>query len=244
MVRQVISQETSKIMCQVLENVVVDGSGRNAFLKGYHIAGKTGTSEKRPRNQGKYIASFSGFAPANDPQIACLIMLDEPEGDSHMGGLIAAPVVKRIMEDCLRYLGVEPDLTEEEKEKEYTVPDVIGKPIAEAREILNNSSLKYKVEGKGETVTDQVPKANIVVAESATVILYTEGTSNDGKVVVPNFIGLGYDETIKKLSELGLNLRTDELEGDLSKYVVVNQNPAAETFVSPGTMISIQFKKN
>ena len=103
--------------------------------------------------------------------------------------------------------------------------------------------MKYKVEGEGETVTDQVPKANVVVAESATVILYTEGSSNDGKVVVPNFIGLGYNETIEKLASLGLNLSTEELEGDLSKYVVINQNPAAETFVSPGTMISIQFQK-
>lgn len=242
-VRQVISSETSKLLCQVLENVVIDGSGKSAFVKGYHIAGKTATSEKQPRNQEKYVASFVGFAPANDPKIACLIMLDEPQGDQHMGGIIAAPVVKRVMEDCLRYLGVEPDLTEAEKEAEYTVPDVIGKSVSDAREILNAGSLKYKIEGNGETVTDQVPKANIVVAESATVILYTEGKSNDGKVVVPDLTGLSYNEVAEALSGLGLNLNAGTVEGDINVLKALSQSPSAETFMEPGGSVSVQFQK-
>jgi len=243
-VRQVISSETSKLLCQVLENVVIDGSGKSAFVKGYHIAGKTATSEKQPRNQGKYVASFVGFAPANDPRIACLIMLDEPQGDQHMGGIIAAPVVKRVMEDCLRYLGVEPDLTEEEKEAEYTVPDVIGKSVSDAREILNSGSLKYKIEGKGETVTDQVPKANIVVAESATVILYTEGKSNDGKVVVPDLVGLSYNEVVETLSGLGINLNAGTVEGDIESLKAASQSPDPETFIEPGGTVTVKFEKS
>lgn len=241
-VRQVISEETAQLLCQVLENVVTDGSGRNAFIKGYHIAGKTGTSEKQPRGNQKYIASFTGFAPANDPQIACLIILDEPEGGEHMGGLIAAPVVKRIMEDCLRYLGVEPDLTEEEKENEYTVPDVIGQNVETARQMLNYTSLKYKIEGKGEIVLDQVPKANVVVAESATVILYTEERKEDSKVVVPDLYGLTYNEVCKKLSESGLTLKANGVQGKEDTVKCVSQNPEADQFVEPMSEVYVEFK--
>lgn len=241
-VRQVISEETSRLLCQVLENVVSDGSGRNAFIKGYHIAGKTGTSEKLPRGNQKYIASFTGFAPANDPQIACLIILDEPEGGEHMGGLIAAPVVKRIMEDCLRYLGVEPDLTEEEKENEYTVPDVIGQNVETARQMLNYTSLKYKIEGKGEIVLDQVPKANVVVAESATVILYTEERKEDSKVVVPDLYGLTYNEVVKKLSEAGLSLKANGAKDKEDTAKCVSQNPEANQFAEPMSEVYVEFK--
>lgn len=242
-IRQVISSETSKLMCQVLENVVIDGSGKSAFVKGYHIAGKTATSEKFPRNQNKYVASFVGFAPANDPQIACLIMLDEPAGDQHMGGIIAAPVVKRVMEDSLRYLGVEPDLTEAEKEVEYTVPDVVGKSVSDARDILNSGSLKYKIEGNGEVVTDQVPQANVLVAESATVILYTEGKHTDAKAVVPNLIGLGYNEAAEILSNLGLDMNAGTVEGDINNLKAVYQSPNPETFIEPGGVVTVRFEQ-
>ena len=241
-VRQVISEETSKLLCQVLENVVTDGSGKSAFVKGYHIAGKTGTSEKQPRGNGKYVASFVGFAPANDPQIACLVMLDEPEGGQYMGGIIAAPVVKRIMEDCLRYLGVEPDLTEEEKEHEYTVPNVIGQPVETARQMLNYTSLKYKIEGKGEVVLDQVPKANVVVAESATVILYTEERDDEEKVVVPELYGLTYNEVVKKLGESGLSVKANGIENDDGTKKCVSQNPPSGHFVDPSSEIYVEFK--
>lgn len=241
-VRQVISEETSKLLCQVLENVVTDGSGKSAFVKGYHIAGKTGTSEKLPRGNQKYIASFVGFAPANDPQIACLIILDEPEGGQHMGGIIAAPVVKRIMEDCLRYLGVEPDLTEEEKEKEYTVPDCIGQPVSTAREMLNYTSLKYKIEGKGEIVLDQVPKANVVVAESATVILYTEERTDVQTVVVPDIVGKTYNEAYKIISDSGLTLSGTVPEGEEDKQKCVSQSVEAGQFLEIGSVIKAEFK--
>ena len=241
-VRQVISEETSKLLCQVLEIVVPDGSGKSAFIKGYHIAGKTGTSEKLPRGSRKYVASFCGFAPANDPQIACLIILDEPEGGQHMGGIIAAPVVKRIMEDCLRYLGVEPDLTEEEKEKEYTVPDCIGKPVETAREMLNYTSLKYKIEGKGEIVLDQVPKANVVVAESATVILYTEERTDAEKAVVPDIIGKTYNEAFKIMSDASLSLEASVPEESKDTVKCVSQSAEAGQFLDAGSVVKAEFK--
>ncbi|MBE7028677.1 MAG: PASTA domain-containing protein [Ruminococcaceae bacterium] len=243
-VRQVISEETSKLLCQVLENVVVDGGGKSAFIQGYHIAGKTGTSEKQPRGNGKYIASFVGFAPANDPQIACLVILDEPGGDQYMGSMVAAPVVKSIMEDTLRYLGVEPDLTEEEMIKEYTVPSVVGKNIEEARAILNSTSLKYKVEGSQNVVVRQVPEAGVVVAESATVILYTEETPNDTTKVVPDVLGLTYNEAYKKIIEAGFNISSHTLsEEEKTTLKVISQSPEAGKFFEQGNIITIKFKE-
>ncbi len=179
-VRQVVSEETAKTLCQLLENVVTDGTGKNAFIEGFHIAGKTATSEKQPRGSGKYIASFVGFAPANDPQIACLIILDEPPNE-HMGGIIAAPVVKAVMEDTLRYIGVEPDLSESDAEAETLVPSVVGMNLEDARSALNYAQLEYKIEGAGHIVLKQIPEGMTSVAKNATVILYTEEENKENQ---------------------------------------------------------------
>ncbi len=113
----VLSEETSETVRYVLEQVVDGGSGKNAYLEGYHIGGKTATSEKLPRRENKYISSFLGFAPASDPQVIALITIDEPEG-IYYGGTIAAPVVREIFENILPYLGIEEDLTAEEEKKD------------------------------------------------------------------------------------------------------------------------------
>ncbi|MBR3941856.1 MAG: hypothetical protein IKJ55_00730, partial [Clostridia bacterium] len=135
-VKQIISKDTAEKLCMYLEAVVSEGSGKNAYVQGFRVAGKTGTSEKKPRNQGKYIASFGGFAPADDPQIAVLVMLDEPTGGAYYGGTIAAPVVGHIMNDVLRYLNVEPRLSAEEAAAvDVNVPDTVGKTVTEAKNI-------------------------------------------------------------------------------------------------------------
>ncbi len=103
---QVISTATSTKMRELLEAVVAEGTGGKAYIEGYRIGGKTATSEKLPRGNGKYISSFIGFAPANDPKVITLILIDEPEG-IYYGGTIAAPVVKHIYENVLPYIEVE-----------------------------------------------------------------------------------------------------------------------------------------
>ena len=105
---QVISQETSETMRYILEKVVSEGTGKRAYLEGYQIGGKTATSEKLPRRSGKYISSFIGFAPAQDPQVVALITIDEPEG-IYYGGTVAAPVIADIFKNILPYLGIEPE---------------------------------------------------------------------------------------------------------------------------------------
>ena len=113
-VEGVLSEETSKTVRYVLEQVVDGGSGKNAYLEGYHIGGKTATSEKLPRSENKYISSFLGFAPASDPQVIALITIDEPEG-IYYGGTIAAPVIREIFENILPYLGIEADIKAKEE---------------------------------------------------------------------------------------------------------------------------------
>lgn len=102
---RILSEETSSTMRYILEQVVSEGSGKNAKIEGYRIGGKTATSEKLPRSLKKYISSFVGFAPADDPQVIALITIDEPEG-IYYGGTIAAPVVGSIFENILPYLGI------------------------------------------------------------------------------------------------------------------------------------------
>ena len=104
----VISEETSEVMRTVLEQVVSEGTGNKAFLEGFHIGGKTATSEKLPRRSGKYIASFIGFAPAENPSVIAMVIIDEPEG-LYYGGTIAAPVIAELFEVILPYLGIEPE---------------------------------------------------------------------------------------------------------------------------------------
>lgn len=115
----VISQETSATMRELLEAVIAEGTGKNGYIPGYRIGGKTATSEKLPRNSGKYISSFMGFVPADNPQVITLILIDEPEG-VYYGGTIAAPVVKDIYENILPYLGFVPNYKETDMEGEAT----------------------------------------------------------------------------------------------------------------------------
>ena len=111
-----VSLETSEIMRTVLEQVVSEGTGHNAYLEGMSIGGKTATSEKLPRRSGKYIASFIGFAPAKEPSVIAMVIIDEPQGQ-YYGGTIAAPVMAELFDVVLPYLGIEPEVeTEPETE--------------------------------------------------------------------------------------------------------------------------------
>ncbi len=242
-VRQVISEETSDIMCAILESVVSDGGGRNAYLAGYRIAGKTGTSEKIPRGNGKYVASFIAFAPADDPQIACLVILDQPEvGMPYYGGTIAAPVVKNILEESLIYLGVEPQYSEDEKNfAEVDVPDVSGKSAAEAEKILRESGFYLRIKGSGGKVVDQIPKAYTKLSANSTVVIYMEGTGAERSITVPKVTGMGAADASSTLINCGLNARIKGVSG-AGAAICSGQSPAAGTIVEPGTVVTIDFK--
>ncbi|MBE7063897.1 MAG: PASTA domain-containing protein [Ruminococcaceae bacterium] len=243
-VRQVISEETSRNMRTILEGVVSEGGGKNAYVKGYRVAGKTGTSEKQPRGNQKYVASFLGFAPADDPQVACIVILDEPVGD-YYGSMIAAPVVGRIMEDTLRYLGIERQYSEaEEAEIDVNMPDITGKTTAEAAEVLIGAGLRYHVVGEeGAAVKSQMPRAGTAVRKDSVCILYT-GEVEEEKVIVPDILGFSVADANTALANSDLNIMlrgTGRLhaEGILRS---VSQEPAAGTEVAKGTVVQVEFR--
>lgn len=170
----IVSEETSETVRYILEQVVEGGSGKNAYISGFHIGGKTATSEKLPRSLNKYISSFVGFAPANDPQVIAIVIIDEPEG-IYYGGTIAAPVIRELYENILPYLGIEPSYTEKEEAKLTPVvemPDCIGLTQAEAKKLLNEYSFEIRFLGEGESINEQFPLAGEEIAENSTVIFY------------------------------------------------------------------------
>lgn len=185
-VRQVISEETSKEIMEIAESVVSEGGGKTAYLPGYRLAGKTGTAQKvidGKYAQGKYICSFISIAPADDPKIAILAIVDEPTGVSAFGSTTAGPIIKEIMSDVLPYLGVEPKYTEEEKKElekaKVKVPDVRNLSIEEASKVLEEAKLYDNIDTdsnikKGTKVKDMFPKPGVSVDEGSTIILYFE----------------------------------------------------------------------
>lgn len=172
----VVSKETSETVKYLLEKVVSEGTGKRAYLPGLRIGGKTATSEKLPRRTGKYISSFIGFAPANDPQVIAIVLIDEPTG-IYYGGTIAAPVIADLFDNILPYMGVEPDYTDEEK-KEYkigtfVVPSFIGKSKGDAKTLYKAYEFdELYSSGEGEIVTEQFPLAGETVELNTSLILY------------------------------------------------------------------------
>ena len=160
----------------MLEKVVAEGSGKTAQVPGYRIGGKTGTSEKLDQNieeDGKrYISSFLGFAPVDDPQVAVLIMLDEPDIINPYGSVLAAPVVGAVLEEILPYLGIEPTYTEEQlAKKEVEVPYLVGWKAPEAQSEVRLDGLDGRIIGSGGVVVKQVPEAGAKVMKGDTVLL-------------------------------------------------------------------------
>lgn len=249
-VRQVISEDTSATVRNILERVVgdpVDGTGKNAYVAGYSIGGKTGTSEKVSQDAAggakEYIVSFLGFAPTDDPKIAILVLLDTPSNDTGIyisGGQMAAPVVGNMMADILPYLGVEPDYSETEKENmDKTMPDVKGMSLTEAQIAVTNAGLTCRVIGDGDTVTDQLPVAYSIIADGSQVILYAGTEPSAEQEAVPNLIGYSYTDAALILSWYGLFVRTDSSVTNPDLQMVSTQSIAEGEMVDHGTIVNV-----
>ena len=244
-VNKVISEDTSAKMRDVLEQVVSapDGTGKNAYISGYRIGGKTGTSQKGDRSGTKRIASFVGFAPADDPQIVCLIMLDEPQVANKFGGTIAAPVAGAVIEDTLEYLGVERQSTDVAIDKKILVEDVREMGLDDAKELLTNAGFKVKVSGKGTKITDQLPKPGVQLSKDSIVLLYTEEDPKIKMIKVPDVTGETIANARRIMREYGLNFETIGA-GQFSTggAYAVKQSVEPGTEVAPATVIGVQFR--
>ena len=247
-VRQVISEDTSAYMRDTMLQVVSSGTGKNAYVPGYRVGGKTATSEilKEAEDvEDRYTASFIGVAPMDDPQIVVLVAIsDLPESSPHGGGAIAAPVVGRIMEDVLPYIGVTPVYTDEENDRrELTVPGVVGSTQEQAASTLQQAGFAYRVVGSGDTVTDQVPASGVRIPASGKVILYMGEDKPAEQIEVPDLTGLTPDECRDTLEQYGLYLKQ---KGVASSQITGNttasqQSPAKGTKVNIGAVVAVEF---
>ena len=249
-VRQVVSEETSATVRQILEYVVTDGTGKNGQVAGYRIGGKTGTADKAntktPENpKGDIVVSFLAFAPADDPQIMMLLTLDTPARDTGTypsGGNMVAPTASAILADILPYLGIAPQYTDEDAAAvEATVPYVVGLSEAEAAAKLKEYGFTaYRTVGNGDMVTDQTPLGGAIIPVGAEVILYMGAEKSNEPCTVPNVMGLTAAQANKKLVDAGLIMKATGASGDNKGVKVISQSMAEGTQVAAGTVITIQ----
>ena len=242
--RQVISEETSAKVRECLEYVVASGGGRNGQVAGYRIGGKTGTADKT--GTGDVVVSFMCFAPADDPQIIMLLTMDTPSrstGTAVFGGTMVAPVASSIMSEILPYLGIEPDYSAAELVgADATVPNVVGKTAAEAKEKLESVGFAYKTVGDGATVTDQTPAGGAIIPNNASVILYLGAEKSDDLCTVPNVVGKTASEANKALTNAGLIMKVSGATTVSSGNVhAISQSAAPGSELAAGSVVTVQF---
>lgn len=181
LVRKVISSETSAIMRHALESVVAKGGGKAAYIEGYRIGGKTGTAQKVKDGRymvGNYIMSFMSIVPSNDPEAVFYLAIDNPKNTALLSSYTTTPIARRVLLDIIDALDIKEQKEGMEKDLEWTdkimyqVPNVIGKSVKEAKELLSNFTIEYT--GTGETVISQSPDANTKLEDRGTVRLLLE----------------------------------------------------------------------
>jgi len=224
-----------------LEKVVSEGGGKKAFIEGYHIAGKTGTAQKAGAGgyqQGKYVASFAGMAPANDPKITVMVSIDEPDPSNYYGGQISAPVAQQVFNDIFNYLAMKSDASSSDIAKsmlkDVVVPDVRGMKKTDAEKVLKDQHLEAESDANGEYIVDMNPKPGYTVKEGSKIVLYTGSTPTYNKVVaVPDVTGLSRERAVSVFNSVGLKVEFDG-EGMISDQSI---EPGKE--VEKGTVITL-----
>ena len=241
--RQVISEETSAIMRDALEQVVSANGGTNAYVKGYRIGGKSGTAQKlTDSTNSKYVFSYFVFAPADDPQVAALVMVDEPtEGQRDYANVVVGPLAAAVMKDVLPYLGIAPQYSEEElAEQEVTIPTgLIGRDPFSAQSKLRIQGLNGKIVGNGKTVTSVFPNQGTKIPREGTVILYTEEDAGQ-TVTVPSVVGMTPTQANQVLTNSGLNIRISGGAANNKRAQVSTQSVESGSTVPKGTIVEVQ----
>lgn len=242
-VRRVISEDTAKRATAIMEEVVNRGSGANAVIEGYRIAGKTGTAQKVGPGgvymPDEFILSFIGFAPAEDPQILLYIAVDGAKRGPQWGSQVSAPLFRAIMKDVLSYLEIPPARPAGEEEvKLIEVPELKGKTVDEAGALLDNRGLLLKLVGKEGIIKDQTPKAGAQVPLHTSIIVYLDDLwdeNNPEHVFIPDLKGMTVKEVGEVLSRLHLKMEP------VGSGVVVKQEPEAGTNLRKGSPVKVHF---
>lgn len=238
--RQVISEKTASTVADMMEQVVSIGTGKNAYVAGYHVAGKTGTSEKIGI-EGAYIASFAGFAPADNPEISILIAIDEPTGE-HGGGAVAAPIAGVLLEKIMTYLNIEPQYEDKELSNVASVaPSLVGKTVGDAK--VAASKFTVKVVGSGDKVISQTPAAGQQMHTGGVIVVYTEEDAAKQTATVPNLCNMSMSQANSAAVNAGFNIRIsgNTNSGEVLSYKQsINAGDEAEV----GSVITVYFKSN
>ena len=247
--RQVVSEETSATMRMLLENVVESNGGGNAYMAGYRIGGKSGTSEKLDEYNSanmRYVGSMCCFTPADDPEIIMLVMVDEPYNGQIYGSAVAAPVISAVFSECLEYMGIYAQYTAEElAQQDTTVPYVIGGTSLSAITTLNTYGLKYEIVGnENGTVVNTVPGAGYTIPKDGTVIVYMDDDSNKLTTVVPNVIGMTVEQANAAITGAGLNIRLSGGAVANSDAKASMQSVSEGTTVNKGSIVEVTFIVN
>ena len=235
-----ISEETSATMRELLEMVVSEGGAKNAAIEGYRIGGKTGTAQVYKDGRivrDVHIGSFLGFAPADDPRIALLVIVDEADVPVDYGGTTAAPFARQILADVLPYLGCKP--SSEDGREEIAVEDVVGLPLWQARKVIADQGFHVLDDGAGDTVTAQMPSAGGKLIEGGQVMLYTytdDLPMTEELVCVPDVEGLSIARAASLLRQRGLDMT---IEGT---GFAIRQEPAAGQYVEQGGVVKVVFE--
>ena len=244
-IRQVISADTSEKVRKMMKSVVDNGTGKNGYVAGYSVGGKTGTSTKLGESKNgegdKYIVSFGAIAPSDDPEIAMLIIVDEPNQDLG-GGALCAPIAAQVTQEAMNVLGIEPKYNDSEmKDLSKQTPNVVGKSLDEAKKTLEENNLNYVVVGDDSTVTRQCPSGADTIPNGGTVYLYTDDSEKQ-TVNVPNFNGLTVNEAKDLASSSNLNIQIAGNSMSSGTVVAYRQSEETQAKVEKGTVVTVTFK--
>lgn len=244
-IRQVISADTSEKVRKMMKSVVDNGTGKNGYVAGYSVGGKTGTSTKLGESKDgegdKYIVSFGAIAPSDDPEIAMLIIVDEPNQDLG-GGALCAPIAAQVTQEAMNVLGIEPKYNDSEmKDLSKQTPNVVGKSLDEAKKALEENNLNFVVVGDDSTVTRQCPSGADTIPNGGTVYLYTDDAEKQ-TVIVPDFTGLTVNEAKDLASSSNLNIQIAGNSMSSGTVVAYRQSEEKQAKVEKGTVVTVTFK--
>ena len=244
--RKVVSSSVSKTLNTILQHNSEQGGVKCGYVAGYRVAGKTGTSEKLVDSNGDgvedYIASFLGYAPADNPKYAMLMFFDTPTGDNYYGSVVAAPVFSQIMEEVLPYLEVETEYTDSEREDlDAIAGQYVGLSTEDAQQQISDEGLTPVVKGSGSKVIAQMPESNSTVPKGGTVVLYTDKSSAKETVEVPNLLDMSLSDVNSVASQYGLNVSVKGTSSTSGDGISTKQSIAEGTKVSEGTVVTVTF---